>query len=110
MRGLDGNYLNMQGDASARIQVAYQAEQNRQQIRAQVEASEALRKLREQVNEAERKADSSGPGAIRDDRGSGSGGFFQESPMPMPRSQEEASDEKDRGETAPGAGHIDVRV
>jgi len=38
MRGFDGNYINTQGDASAKLQLAYQIEQNRQQVRAQLEA------------------------------------------------------------------------
>src|SRR5260221_8880529 len=75
MRGLDGNYINTQGDASTRMQVAYQAEQNRQQIRAQLEAEDSLRKLREQVNEAEKKDAFSGPLEVKDDQGSGSEAF-----------------------------------
>jgi len=53
MRGLDGNYLNAQGDALSRMQMVYQSEQNRQQVQAQLGSQDALRKLREQVNGSE---------------------------------------------------------
>lgn len=70
MRGLDGNYLNAQGDATARMQVAYQAEMNRQQLKAQLEGVESLRKLREQVNGAEKENSSEGPRLVTEDQGS----------------------------------------
>ena len=75
MRGLDGNYINTQGDATARMQLAYQAEQNRQQIKAQLEAVDSLRKLREQVNETEKSVSSLGPKVVSDDQGSSSQNF-----------------------------------
>jgi hypothetical protein len=68
MRGLDGNYINTQGDASARMQVAYQVEQNRQQIQAQLETLNTIRKLKEQVNETEKQDPSSGLDAVRDEQ------------------------------------------
>lgn len=113
MRGLDGNYINTQGDTSARIQVVYQAEQNRQQIRAQVEATDALRKLREQVNETEKKSSSAGPVAIRDDQGKASGGFsqggFEEKREEMPARNNNESVNNVESTPAKQA-HIDIRV
>jgi hypothetical protein len=111
MRGVDGNYLNTQGDATARMQVAYQAEQNRQQIRAQMEASDTLRKLREQVNEAEKKDASAGSREVKDDQGSGSETSRQEED-PKGKS---VIEEKNliSSENAVGGGkktHIDIRV
>jgi len=67
MRGLDGNYINTQGDHSARLQVIYQAEQNRQQVQAQIEGAEALRKLREQVSEIEKQNDTNSLRKINED-------------------------------------------
>ncbi len=54
MYGLDGNYLKMQGDALAKMQVVFQSEQNRKQILTQLESMEHLRKIREQVQESEK--------------------------------------------------------
>jgi hypothetical protein len=48
---VDGNYLKMQGEALARMQVSYQAESQAQQVRAQVAGDEALRRLREEVEQ-----------------------------------------------------------
>lgn len=67
MRGLDGNYLKMQGEMLARMQVAYQAEQVAQQTRAQTQNLEALRQLREQVQVAEQSGTKDGP-AVVDER------------------------------------------
>ena len=51
MPQVDGNYLKMQGEALARMQVSYQAETQAQQVRAQVAGDEALRRLREEVEQ-----------------------------------------------------------
>jgi hypothetical protein len=71
MRGLDGNYINTQGDVLTRMQVVYQAEQYRQQIRAQMEAVDTLKKLREEVEETEKKKHSNNTRQVGDDLGSG---------------------------------------
>jgi hypothetical protein len=71
MRGLDGNYINTQGDVLTRMQVIYQAEQYRQQIRAQLEAADTLKKLREEVEQTEKKDHSNSPRQVGDDMGSG---------------------------------------
>ena len=111
MRGLDGNYINAQGDALARLQVAYQAEQNRQQLRAQTEAADSLRKLREQVNEAEKKYASTGPSEIKDEQGSASqffwGGEKQERRPAKPTLEE--GGEVDAGFEIKRT-HIDIRI
>ena len=110
MRGLDGNYINTQGDAIARMQVAYQAEQNRQQIRAQMESAEELRKLREEVNAAEKKEGAGGPPEIRDDQGASSGAFEgpfdQEETKKKSVAQAKVEEEKE----IPSVAHIDIRV
>ncbi|GEM_PF-2278121 len=49
MTSLDGNYLKMQGEALARMQVAYQAESQAQQVRAQAASEKAIQRLREEV-------------------------------------------------------------
>ena len=111
MRGLDGNYINTQGDALARLQVAYQAEQNRQQLRAQTEAADSLRKLREQVNEAEEKDASAGPSGIKDDQGAAPR-FFQGSEKQERQSAKSTLDEGgelDAG-SEPKRTHIDIRI
>jgi hypothetical protein len=46
---VDGNYLKMQGEALARLQVAYQAETQSQQARALVASEKAIQRLREEV-------------------------------------------------------------
>jgi FPC/CPF motif-containing protein YcgG len=111
MRGLDGNYINTQGDALARLQVAYQAEQNRQQLRAQTEAADSLRKLRERVNEAEKQGPSAGPYGIKDDQGSARQ-FFQDGEkqerQPTKPALEEGV-EMDAG-VEPKRTHIDIRI
>ena len=110
MRGLDGNYINTQGDAVARMQVAYQAEQNRQQIRAQMESTEELRKLREDVNAAEKKDASGGPPQVRDDQGASSEAFerpFGQQEEKPNRSKEETVED---GPNPPSLAHIDIRV
>lgn len=49
MPSVDGNYLKMQGEALARMQVAYQAETEAQQTRAQAASQKALQRMRETV-------------------------------------------------------------
>jgi len=111
MRGLDGNYINTQGDALARIQVAYQAEQNRLQIRAQTESVDALRKLREQVNETERKSDSTGPGIVKGDQGSTSGPFyFYNGDRTNSEPDNSEPEKEDEGDLSLKQIHIDIRV
>ena len=111
MRGLDGNYINTQGDASAKMQVVYQAEQDRQQMRAQLEAADALRKLREQVNEAEKESASGGTRVVQDDQGSNSEQFASKD------DDGEKSNSGNKGLLRDGDGpmspiktHIDIRV
>ena len=111
MRGLDGNYLNAQGDALSRMQVVYQSEQNRQQVQAQLGAQDALRKLREQVNESEEAGASHGSRVVGDDRGS-----QREPEGERPSSQRGKNGSKEMG-SLPGRqddsgplSHIDIRV
>ena len=108
MRGLDGNYLNAQGDALSRIQVAYQSEQNRQQVQAQIGAQDALRRLREQVNESEETGTAHGPKVVGEDQGSGrhgeNGDPLERDPKSKMKSKQESS--SDLKKTA----HIDIRV
>lgn len=111
MRGLDGNYINTQGDASTRIQVAYQGEQNRQQIRAQTESLEELRKLREQVNETEKKKNSTAPGIVKEDEGFNSRAYSQggRSDSETLASDQEKETVKEN-ESSLRQSHIDIRV
>lgn len=109
MRGLDGNYINTQGDALARMQLAYQTEQNRQQIRAQMESMEELRKLREDVNAADKKDAAGGPPEVKDDQGASSQDFEgsldledRKRGSDQPKSEEEVK--------SPSVTHIDIRV
>jgi hypothetical protein len=46
---VDGNYIKMQGEALARLQVSYQAETQAQQARAQAASEKALQRLHEEV-------------------------------------------------------------
>ena len=78
MSSVDGNYLKMQGEALARLQVAYQAETQAQQARAQFAAEKAVQRLREEVG-----ATSSSEGQ---DRG-----------MPSVGEQGEGTSPRDRG-------------
>ena len=112
MRGLDGNYINTQGDALARMQLAYQAEQNRQQIRAQLETADELRKLREEVNAAEKKDATGGPSVVKDDQGASSQGQAFEQEMSFGQGRPETSSEsKEEKKTTEGfPPHIDIRV
>ena len=111
MRGLDGNYINTQGDALTRMQVAYQAEQNRQQIRAQTEAADALRKLREDVNEIEKKNSSGGPQNINDDQGSGARTFENGNEQEKKREEQKLDlPDADLDEFSRSGSHIDIRV
>ncbi len=65
MQGVDGNYLKMQGEMLARLQVGLQAEAQAQQTRAQSASEEALRRLREQVVEMEAsRGEDRGPSVI----------------------------------------------
>ena len=110
MRGFDGNYINTQGDASAKLQLAYQIEQNRQQVRAQLEATDTLRKLREQVNETEKKDASGGPAEVKDDRGSRSNHFEKNDGSSDEDSRRE-DQSMDKQRLAPiFQSHIDIRV
>ena len=112
MRGLDGNYINAQGDHSSRMQVVMQAEQDRQQIRAQLEANETVRKLKESVNETEKKNGTGGPLRAADDRGSGGRSARGEGELPEEHGPGASEDGGGSGE-GPAAGppaHIDIRV
>jgi len=111
MRGLDGNYINTQGDALARIQVAYQAEQNRQQLRAQLEAADALRKLREDVNEIEKKDASVGPREINNDQGSKAREEFSRENQEKEKTYSELeSIESGIEMNQSGVHHVDIRI
>lgn len=110
MKGLDGNYLNTQGDASARMQVAYQSEQNRQQIRAQLEAVDTLRKLREQVNETEKKNGSGGPAEVKDDSESNQGNYSKKDESLDGDAKREKGQKEERDASPFSISHIDVRV
>jgi hypothetical protein len=109
MRGLDGNYINTQGDALAKMQVAYQAEQNRQQIRAQMEHLDELRKLREQVNETEKENPASGPQEVKDDESSSFRNFSQEKETKKKDSQIVITEKEETPVSKPHS-HIDIRV
>jgi hypothetical protein len=108
MRGLDGNYLNAQGDALSRMQMVYQSEQNRQQIQAQVGAQDALRKLREQVNESEEAGTAHGSRVVGEDQGSGEPGGKKD---PLERGPKKGR-EPSQGPTDDlgSISHIDIRV
>ena len=109
MRGLDGNYINTQGDVLTRMQVVYQAEQYRQQIRAQLEAADALRKLREEVEEPEKKGHSSNPRQVGNDIGSGRRGAQERETVEkksLKIQEDVSSDEK----KVAGPTRIDIRV
>lgn len=111
MRGIDGNYLNTQGDATARMQTAYQSEQGRQQATAQAQAADALRKLREQVNEAEKKDTSAGSQRIGDRPATGSGKGKAESGLGGGQRETEADSAVPAGEKGDRSPtHIDIRV
>jgi len=108
MRGLDGNYLNAQGDALSRMQVVYQSEQNRQQIQAQVGAQDALRKLREQVNVSEEAGTAHESRVVGEDQGSKGSGEKRDPLEKGPEKGRELSQgpNDDLGPTS----HIDIRV
>lgn len=111
MRGLDGNYINAQGDHSARMQVVYQAEQNRQQVQAQLEGTEALRKLREQVNETEKKDASEGPRQVSDEQRNDSPGNLKKKDSHEEKTEKKKeSDEETKHSVPPTLAHIDIRV
>jgi hypothetical protein len=107
MRGLDGNYINTQGDALSRMQVVYQTEHYRQQIRAQQEAVETLRKLREEVEEPEKKDHSSNPRQIGDDMGSGRRGANEKD---EPAKRTEKSQKESNEMEVIVTSHIDIRA
>jgi hypothetical protein len=109
VRGLDGNYISTQGDALARMQVAVQAEQNRQQIRTQIEALDALRKLREDVNEIEKKTSSAGPDEVKADQGSNSRSYSEEDYRKKEKSSHSSEDEGGP-QKPPTLTHIDIKV
>jgi hypothetical protein len=109
MRGLDGNYINTQGDVLTRMQVVYQAEQYRQQIRAQMEAVDTLKKLREEVWETEKKDHSNNPRQVGDDMGSGRRGANERETAekkPAQNREEGTPDNKEFIVTT----HIDIRA
>jgi hypothetical protein len=111
MRGLDGNYINAQGDHTAKMQVVYQAEQNRQQVQAQLEGTEALRKLREQVNEAGKRDETKGPRQVTDEHKSDSRDNFKEKDSREEKAEkknESVEEVKQSGSSIPA--HIDIRV
>ena len=113
MRGLDGNYMNTQGDASARLQVAYAAEQNIQQARAQAEAMDTLRKLREEVQEPRQSGSSSRPKDIKDYREGEAGGNFNRRPDGKGRERlfvNETQAEATRKGISDSPSHIDIKV
>jgi hypothetical protein len=109
MRGLDGNYINTQGDVLTRMQVVYQTEQYRQQVRAQQEAIETLKKLREEVEKPEKKDHSNNPRQIGDDMGSGQRGANERETTEKKtarNSEEEKPDNKEFIMTT----HIDLKA
>lgn len=107
MHGLDGNYLKMQGDALARLQVAYQSEQNRQQILAQLESVDNLRKLREQVQETEKESNSSRPNNIQDEQSSNNQSFAYDESF---NKNEENSGNEELEVSLNNKNHIDIKV
>ena len=109
MRGIDGNYMNTQADATARLQTAYQAEQNRQQLQAQAASVESLRKLREAVNEAPKK-DASGVLKNVGRDGEAGGGSGSPAPGQGQGRGEDNSQESREEETGMKSSHIDIRV
>lgn len=111
MRGIDGNFINAQGDATARMQLAYQTEQNRQQMKAQMEAADALRKLREEVVETEKLDSSRVPKLVSDNEGSNSGAFLGQEPKEGNASKGDSSKE-DGAENLETVlrTHIDIRA
>jgi hypothetical protein len=112
MRGVDGNYIKMQGEMLARMQVAYQAEQTAQQTRAQAQSLESLRQLREQVDVAA-KADTQNHPPRVDEKKEGhtpsrDGRKASRAARYGPAGQtqiEEREDPEPRGN-----GHVDVRI
>ena len=108
MRGLDGNYMNAQADALARIQVAYLAEQNVQQLRAQAQAAESLRKLREEVLESQAGASSGALAGVVENQGERSRGRagrgLKEGGKPSPLEKEPPAGGPDL------SFHIDIKV
>jgi hypothetical protein len=110
MRGLDGNYMNMQGDASTRIQVAYLAEQNVQQARAQAEAIDSLRKLREEVKESQAGSGSSQLSEVKDYRDEQAGGGSFEKPKNRGQRSFAVKEENDFEKRQHPVSHIDLKV
>ncbi len=111
MRGIDGNFIHAQGDATARMQLAYQTEQNRQQIKAQMEVAESLKKLREQVVETEKLDSSVVSKMVTDDQGSETQTPFGEEKNDegSKRKDQEKEIAEDSGETITKT-HIDIRA
>jgi hypothetical protein len=111
MRGVDGNYLKMQGEMLARMQVAYQAEQTAQQTRAQAQSVEALRQLREQVDVAAKTDAQNQPPRVD---GKKEGEPRREGRKPSraarygPAGETEISDDPPKG--SGNSGHVDVRI
>jgi hypothetical protein len=109
MRGLDGNYMNMQGDISARLQTASLAEQNLQQARVQVQADDSLRKLREKVMEPQAGSSSSGLGEVKDYPDGQPGEAYKKEPKDQHR-KSSAGETNREDEKRELSFHIDTKV
>lgn len=112
MRGVDGNYIKMQGELLARLQVAYQAEQTAQQTRAQAQSLEALRQLREQV-ESTYRSDGGTSSRQVGPKQDGESGSHRETKSPPPRTAqpEETPDRSPASsDTRRSSGHVDLRI
>jgi len=111
MHGLDGNYIKMQGELLARMQVAYQSEQTAQQTRAQAQNLEALRQLREQVDvTAKTDAQNRFP-LVNEKREGGSSGDGKRATKQVrygPAGETET--DPDPSLDPRGRGHVDVRI
>lgn len=109
MPSVDGNYLKMQGEALARMQVAYQAESQAQQTRAQAASQKALQRMRETV-EAMKPGEGAERGLPRiGERGEGSsaGEHGSERGEKQPSSDSKSGAEDERG---PSGSRLDVRA
>jgi hypothetical protein len=112
MHGVDGNYLKMQGEMLARMQVAYHAEQMAQQSRAQAQSMEALRQLREEVEVATKSDAQNQPPRVDEKKeGFPDPGGQKKKPRPS-RYEPDGETEIDEGPTlAEGrSGHVDLRI
>lgn len=113
MRGVDGNFLKMQGEMLTRMQVAYQAEQVAQQVRAQTQGFEALRQLREEVGVATRSdAQNQPPRVDEREEGNPPGGEKRDKSQRQSHYGPEGQTEIE-GESHPDVGrhgHVDLRI